>query len=130
MPVRFHPGDTVPKGLKRDEVLRLLATSEGDRPADVRDRAILMVLIAYGLRAGEVASLGLDDVDWAGETLRVRRSMLGRTQHYPHFRRAIPSRDGCGRRPPGRLRWEATEGGDVRARSLGRANDASSPPGM
>jgi len=83
MPVRFHPGDTVPKGLTRDEVLRLLATSEGDRPADVRDRAILMVLIAYGLRAGEVAGLGLDDVGWAGETLRVRRSKLGRTQHYP-----------------------------------------------
>ena len=83
MPVRFHPGETVPKGLNRDEVLRLLATSEGDRPADVRDRAILMVLIAYGLRSGEVAGLRLDDVDWAEETLRVRCPKPGRTHHYP-----------------------------------------------
>lgn len=83
MPVRFHPGETVPKGLDRDEVLRLLATSEGDRPADVRDRAILMVLIAYGLRSGEVTGLTLDDLDWAGETLRVRCPKPGRTHHYP-----------------------------------------------
>ena len=83
MPSRFHPGETVPKGLSRDEVLRLLKTSEGDRRTDLRDRAILMVLIAYGLRAGEVAGLRLGDVDWAGETLRVRRPKPGRTHHYP-----------------------------------------------
>ena len=51
MPPRFHPGTPLPKGLDRDEVVRLLATTEGNRPADVRDRAILMLLIAYGLRA-------------------------------------------------------------------------------
>ena len=83
MPSRFHSGEPLPKGLHREEVLRLLATTEGSRPADVRDRAILMVLIAYGLRAGEVAGLRLDDVDWEKETLRVRRSKSGRTHHYP-----------------------------------------------
>ena len=44
-PSRFHPGETVPKGLIRDEVLRLLATTETGRPVDLRDRAILMLLI-------------------------------------------------------------------------------------
>ena len=83
MPLHFHPGETVPKGLNRDQVLRLLKTSEGNRPVDVRDRAILMALIAYGLRAGEVTGLRLDDVDWGEETLRVRRPKPGRTHHYP-----------------------------------------------
>ena len=83
MPSRFHPGETIPKGLDREEVARLLATTEGDRPADVRNRAVLMLLIAYGLRAGEVAGLGLDDLDWAEERLRVRRPKPGRTHHYP-----------------------------------------------
>ena len=83
MPPRFHPGAPLPKGLEREEVLRLLATTEGSRPADVRDRAILMLLIAYGLRAGEVAGLQLDDLDWEEETLRVRRPKPGRTHHYP-----------------------------------------------
>ena len=83
MPPRFHPGETVPKGLNRDEVLRLLATTEGERPADIRDRAILMVLIAYGLRSGEVAGLRLDDLDWEEETLAVRCPKPGRTHRYP-----------------------------------------------
>ena len=83
MPSRFHPGETVPKGLNRDEVLRLLATTEGDRPVGLRDRAILMVLIAYGLRSGEVTGPRLDDLDWEEETLRVRCPKPGRTHHYP-----------------------------------------------
>ena len=83
MPPRFHPGEAIPKGLNRDEVLRLLETSEGDRPTDVRDRAILMVLIAYGLRSSEVTGLELGDLDLAGEMLRVRRPKPGRTHQYP-----------------------------------------------
>ena len=83
MPSRFHPGETVPKGLHRDEVLRLLATTEGGSPADLRDRPVLMLLIAYGLRSGEVAGLRLDDLDWEAETLRVHCPKPGRTHHYP-----------------------------------------------
>ena len=83
MPSRFHRGETVPKGLNRDEVLRLLATTEGGRAADVRDRAILMVLIAYGLRSGEVAGLRLEDLNWERERLQVRCPKPGRTHHYP-----------------------------------------------
>lgn len=83
MPPRFHRGDTLSKGLSRAEVLRLLATTEGERAADVRDRAILMVLIAYGLRSGEVAGLRLEDLNWERERLRVRRPKPGRTHHYP-----------------------------------------------
>ena len=72
MAPRFMGDETVPKGLKREDVLRLLATTEGDRPVDKRDRAILMLFIAYGLRAGEVGGLRLDDLDWENEMLRVR----------------------------------------------------------
>ena len=83
MPSRFYPGETIPKGLNRDEVLRLLATTESNRPADLRDRAILMTLIAYGLRSGEVTGLQLDDLDWEEETLQVRCPKPGRTHLYP-----------------------------------------------
>ena len=62
--------------------IRLPAT-EGDRPVEKRDRAILMVSIAYGLGAGEVGGLQLNDLDWENETLRVRRPKVGRTHLYP-----------------------------------------------
>ena len=82
-PLRMYPDETMPKGISRTNVLRLLETTEGNRPVDKRDRAILMLLIAYGLRAGEVSALRLDDLDWEKETLTVRRSKSGRTNLYP-----------------------------------------------
>jgi len=83
MAPRFMRDESVPKGLKREDVLRLLATTEGERPVDKRDRAILMLFVAYGLRAGEVGGLRLDDLDWENERLRVRCFKPGRTHSYP-----------------------------------------------
>jgi integrase/recombinase XerD len=83
MPPRRYPGETIPKGLNRDEVIRLLATTEGNSTFDIRARAILMLLITYGLRAGEVSGLQLDDLDWEREVLRVRCPKPGRTHLYP-----------------------------------------------
>lgn len=80
---RFMADETVPKGIKRDDALRLLASVRGDRPVDKRDRAILMLFVTYGLRAGEVAGLRLDDLDWESEIIRVRCPKPGRTHVWP-----------------------------------------------
>ena len=80
---RFYPDEKVHSTLSRDDVQRLLATTDGDRPGDMRDRAILMLLIVYGLRAGELRTLQLDDFDWENETLRVHRPKTGRTDLFP-----------------------------------------------
>ena len=83
VPPRIYPETGLPRGFARDDVLRLLSSTEGDRPADIRARALLMVFIAYGLRSGEVAGLQLDDVDWQEETLRVRCPKPGVTRLLP-----------------------------------------------
>ena len=83
IPPRVYPDDSIPSRLSREHVQNLLSTAEGDRAADKRDRAILMLLVAYGLRSGEVRGLRLDDLDWENETLRVRRPKPGRTHLYP-----------------------------------------------
>ena len=57
--------------------------SSGDRPVDKRDCAILMLFVAYGLRAGEVVGLRLDDLDWENEIIRVRCPKTGRTHVWP-----------------------------------------------
>ena len=82
-PPRTYVNESIPNGLKREDVVRLLATTEGNRPVDKRDRAILMLLIAYGLRSAELRGLQLDDLDWEKETLRVRRPKTGRTDLFP-----------------------------------------------
>jgi integrase len=54
-----------------------------NNPVDVRDHAILSLLIHYGLRRGEVASLTLDDLDWETEKIHIARSKIRRPQRYP-----------------------------------------------
>jgi site-specific recombinase XerD len=58
----------LPKGLDPDQVRRLLASCDSRTPNGRRDVAALTMLVRLGLRAGEVAKLTLDDIDWrAGE---------------------------------------------------------------
>lgn len=58
----------LPKRLEPEQVDALLASCDRATGTGVRDLAILTMLARLGLRAGEVAGLSLEDVDWrAGE---------------------------------------------------------------
>jgi site-specific recombinase XerD len=60
----------LPRGLTRVEVERLLAACDRSRPTGCRDFAVITLLVRFGLRAGEVAALTLDAIDWrAGELI-------------------------------------------------------------
>lgn len=62
----------LPRALEPDQIRRLLGSCDRRAGTGCRDFAILTVLVRLGLRAGEVAALGLDDVDWrAGELVVV-----------------------------------------------------------
>lgn len=61
-----------PAAFSSDEVARLFAALSTDPRARRRDEAMLVLLVRLGLRAGEVASLRLDDVDWRAGIVRVR----------------------------------------------------------
>ena len=79
VPPRVYAGEGLPLGPSWDDVQRLIASAAGN----LRDRALLLLLSHYGLRAGEVSRLRLDDIDWQASTLTVPRSKLGRTDRYP-----------------------------------------------
>jgi integrase/recombinase XerD len=64
-------GRTLPRGLEPAAVKRLLVSCDRRRLVGRRDSAILLLLARLGLRAGEVAAIGLDDVDWRGGLLLV-----------------------------------------------------------
>ncbi len=63
---------TLPRGLEPAAVKELLASCDRRTLVGRRDHAILLLLVRLGLRAGEVASIQLDDVDWRGGLLLVR----------------------------------------------------------
>ena len=62
----------IPKYLNPDQVERVLGTCNRQTATGRRDYAILLLLARLGLRAGEVVSLQLDDVDWRAGELLVR----------------------------------------------------------
>lgn len=61
---------SLPRGLATQEVKQLLGSCDRRRGVGRRDYAVLTLLVRLGLRAGEVAAMQLDDIDWrAGEVV-------------------------------------------------------------
>jgi integrase len=54
-----------------DQVVGLLGACDPVTAIGARDRALVVILVRLGLRAGEVARLSLDDIDWAGGQVKV-----------------------------------------------------------
>jgi site-specific recombinase XerC len=61
----------MPRYLATEQVNCLIAACNGEAPAPRRDRAIILLLVRLGLRAGDVAQLRLDDIQWKTGSLRV-----------------------------------------------------------
>ncbi|MCD6727655.1 MAG: tyrosine recombinase XerD [Solirubrobacteraceae bacterium] len=62
----------LPHVLSRDEVVRLLGAPRGSDAAALRDRALLELMYACGLRASEATGLLVADLDLEGGVLRAR----------------------------------------------------------
>jgi site-specific recombinase XerD len=81
---RLYDLEDVPKAPSPEDIDRLLATTaSGTETVAIRDHAILLLLIHYGLRRGEVARLSLDDLDWTAETILIRQRKNRGAQAYP-----------------------------------------------
>lgn len=61
----------LPRYLSAEQVNRLIAACDGEVVARRRDRAVVLLLARLGLRAGDVAQLRLDDIEWETGSLRV-----------------------------------------------------------
>ncbi len=62
---------SLPRGVTGGQVAALLAVCDPAAPIGARDRALVVILVRLGLRAGEVARLMLDDIDWVDGHVRV-----------------------------------------------------------
>lgn len=64
-----------------DKTLEWLKTAKS--PYEIRNRAIFLIFATYGLRAGEVRNLKINDIDWRNEKLRVFHSKTNSRSTYP-----------------------------------------------
>ncbi len=61
----------LPDVLRADEAARLVDQVDGEEPEDLRDRVVLELLYATGIRVGELCGLDVDDVDPERRVVRV-----------------------------------------------------------
>jgi site-specific recombinase XerD len=76
----------LPPHLTPEDVAQVLAVYHDGTALSLRNRAILLLLARLGLRAQDVVSLCLDDIDWADGrfALRPGKSRQARTLPLPH----------------------------------------------
>jgi integrase/recombinase XerD len=90
----------LPRVLTRDEVARLLREPKGTEPLALRDRALLEVMYASGLRVSEVTGLELADIDLQ-EGMLCARGKGSKERLVPVGRQAIAALDAyCKRARP------------------------------
>jgi integrase/recombinase XerD len=63
---------SLPRYLDAQQVACLVDSCSKDGPQGLRDRAIVLLLLRLGLRAGDIASMRPTDIDWQEATLLVR----------------------------------------------------------
>jgi len=81
---RIYDHEDIPSALRAEEVRTVLEVTRQDlSPIGLRDYAILTLLATYGLRAGEIVGLCLDDIDWRKDVLRVQHSKTGTYSELP-----------------------------------------------
>jgi site-specific recombinase XerD len=108
----------LPRVLSAREAAALLDGIPAGGPLQLRDRAIFELAYACGLRAEELVSLRLDDVDWDGEQLRVEGK--GRkTRFVPVGEPAMRALDEYLRRAREELQRRGAAAEADRARSIG-----------
>jgi site-specific recombinase XerD len=84
---RIYDNEHVPAALHPEEVQAVLEVARQDCSAiGRRDYAFLMLLATYGLRAGEIVALRMEDLDWKKEILHVRHSKTAAESELPLLR--------------------------------------------
>jgi integrase/recombinase XerD len=72
-----------PRALPWADVQRILRSIDVHAGLEARDFAIFLMMATYGMGAGEITGLTLDDIDWPARILRVRRPKTGVVTHLP-----------------------------------------------
>lgn len=80
---RIYSQESLPRFLYADQVQRVLESVDRTTRSGIRDYAILVLLVAYGMRAAEVARLTLDDLDWVGGKIHLKDRKTRRSDMFP-----------------------------------------------
>lgn len=73
----------VPSVWNKEDVKRMLEGIDRGNPTGKRDYAILLLVARLGIRAGDIKSLKLSDLNWRSKTIEIRQNKTKNTVTYP-----------------------------------------------
>lgn len=73
----------IPKYLPEEQITAFLSSFDVNTLLGLRNKAMALLMATAGLRAGEVASLMFEDIDWRKSSIRVRNTKSRRIDHLP-----------------------------------------------
>ena len=76
---RRYKLSTVPRGIDDETARRLLDSIDRQNPVGLRDYAIIQLLYTYGVRAEQVSTLRLEDIQWSAGRIRFPPIKCGKT---------------------------------------------------
>ncbi len=76
--LRTYALASVPRGVNEEQAQAALDSISPNSVCAKRDHAMLLMLLEYGVRGGQVRALCLSDIDWQGELIRFPALKLGR----------------------------------------------------
>lgn len=77
-PIPSYRLATLPKGIEDSALEHILNVIPKGTAVGTRDRAIMLLMMAYGVRGKSVAELLLEDIDWPHSTIRIRARKGGK----------------------------------------------------
>ncbi len=80
---RLYKLASLPSALNQDEVQEIIDSVDRSTRVGLQHYGILLLLTTYGLRAGEVAKLKLEDIDWRKETIHISQGKTGQDLWLP-----------------------------------------------
>jgi site-specific recombinase XerD len=69
---------SLPKGMEDSALQRMLNAVPVDTKTGARDYAIMLLMMAYGIRGKSAAEVLLDDINWRRSTIRIRAQKGGK----------------------------------------------------
>lgn len=73
----------IPSVWKQEDVVSLLENIDRGNPTGKRDYAIILLVVRLGIRAGDIKSLKLTDLDWKTKTIVIKQNKTKSTVTYP-----------------------------------------------
>ena len=69
---------SLPKGVEDESLNKVLSIIPRDTPRGLRDYAMMLVMVAYGVRGISISELLLEDIDWEVSTIRFEARKKGK----------------------------------------------------